>query len=348
MNKRGEPTFTFYLITTILIVIGLGIVLLVIFKIDFPGEIDDNTCRLSVLSRATGPESTNTFIPLLCETKKFCLTDKLIGGKCDELAGEKNVNTVRLIGSSGSKAKKIEEITAREMYNCWQIMGEGKLSLFSGGFLEEFGLDVDGMTNPTCVFCSRIALDINKNKGEILNQINLKEHMGKNKAPNGLTYLQAFAADQSVNAYPLIPEQNIYSEFEEAVGEVKQINSKQGNDEIVVVFSQMASKNYGDVLESLGKTGAVVVGSLFVSPAGRLAANVPVAIAGIGTAAGITAYSMANVWQGRTATAGYCGNLITNAGGQGQKVDEGCSGVQVLPYEYSSLKGICTFIEGNP
>ena len=189
-------------------IVGFVIVFYFLFRLNITDTANNEICRLSVLSRATAPESVNTYIPLQCTTEKICLSSALFGGKCKEFAGEQNVIPVRLSGSEQAKADKIEDIIANEMFDCWSMFGEGKLSLFSGGLMKQYSLS---QTELTCVICSRIAVDLedpnpqtpqNEAKVAVYEKINLKEYLATQKIPNSnKRYIEAFTDDETVT-YP--------------------------------------------------------------------------------------------------------------------------------------------------
>lgn len=171
MNKNGDVTST-QVIFLLIAVISFGIGLMALSLVDFGGSTERDICKLSVLTRATSPDIAQSVIPLKCRTEKICLTDKLFGGCEEQFAGEENVVRVRLSGTDSQKKLKIEEISANAMYDCWNMMGQGKLDLF-GKAAESFGWDV---TQPTCVICSRVAVDKDVNP-EILNSVDINTYM---------------------------------------------------------------------------------------------------------------------------------------------------------------------------
>ena len=177
--KKGEIALQ-YLVVLILAIIGFVIVLILLFSLEFESFSTDEVCKLSVLSRASIPSGVQGYVPLKCSTKKYCITDNdFLGGKCEQFAGEKNVEMVRLKGDVDEKARQIEKASAEAMRTCWSQMGEGKLDLFaepmSLGLLDNLAksLKVEA-TGPSCVICSRVALadDVLKNK-ELLDKVDV-------------------------------------------------------------------------------------------------------------------------------------------------------------------------------
>src|SRR5437870_2209441 len=85
MNKKGEMTTT-QIITFIILIVGFAIIIFVLWQIGFSGRIDRDTCHTSVVFRATLPSigGAQEYVPLKCQTQKYCITSGLIGGNCEE------------------------------------------------------------------------------------------------------------------------------------------------------------------------------------------------------------------------------------------------------------------------
>jgi len=329
MKKRGELTST-EIITIVLSIIGfvIAITFLLVF-LDLDKESRDEICSFSVLSRATAPETVNTFIPLKCQTTKYC-----IGKECTEFIGEPHVEDISLPVNDEEVIKKIEETSANAMFDCWSLMGEGKLDLFSGG-AQTIGLN---SAETACVICSRIAFNLPEERENLANQVNLPEYMRTQNIPNsGETYLEAFT-DRGTNTYARTPE-----DIEEELEETNTIEFKTQTDELAVIFTQIKPKSYTEVLDNLGKVGGTIAGSAFLTPGVNkaLLSGPGLALTGV-TAAGVTIYSMSNVWKGKAVAGGYCGALTTR-----EEAEKGCSVVQILPYEKEVINEICDHIEGG-
>jgi hypothetical protein len=203
-------------------VVGFLIVLAALFLVNLGGYSERDICKLSVLSRATAPSAVQAAVPLKCKTAKTCLTESYFGGGCKEqFAGEENVEYVRLSGNIENKRRQIEEASANAMYDCWSMMGEGKLDLFA---------NVPAMvgavpTQTTCIVCSRVAIDkeVIKKNPDILTEfkkdingdpvkdsngkpiaiggVDINTYMKTHQVPgSSLTYLQTFT-DKSVSSY---------------------------------------------------------------------------------------------------------------------------------------------------
>jgi hypothetical protein len=153
MDKRGITLST--LIAIILLVLAFGIIFFFIYNLGFNQRADKEACHQSVIMRGTVAsipllDMGASEIPLKCKEGKVCLTSSKLGS-CDEFAGEKGIATAVVKDKTG-----IEKTIAREALECWTVMGEGKLDLFSDFVATRYGY---GKIYPSCVICSRIAVD---------------------------------------------------------------------------------------------------------------------------------------------------------------------------------------------
>ena len=314
--------------------------------------IEDEACELSVLTRGTTPSLAQSYVPLKCRTKKICLTQSFFGGECLQFAGEENVEKIRLPNNVDDAARKIEEISANVMYSCWDMMGQGKIDLF-GNFAEKFGWT---STKPTCVICSRVAIDKDVNE-EILKKVDINKYLEKNNVPGqGITYLQAFTnrgASSFVRTDNLKPElfdQRLNSEQqkkkESVETDLKALNTA-NSKELAFVFMQIKTKKPEDVFSNIVSTGIVVgaagVGAFMIPFIGHLAG---VIILGgdliLAPAFSYVAYE--NLEQSQIAAAGYCGEFQSSKG----DTEKGCSILQAVPYDFRYVNNLCDSIQGQP
>lgn len=373
-GKRGELTSA-QIVAIVLAVFGFVVVMIFVVGFDFAGDSDRELCRLSVLSRGSTPvKGTESLIPLNCVTEKICLTsDK--GEKCEKyFAGEENVEVIVLDDDENEAREKIEEVSANAMYDCWTMMGEGRIDLF-GDIAERYGL---AKIDSSCVICSRIAVDESVSQN-ILDTLNINGYMRTHQVPGrSETYLQAFT-DRGVSAYAQFDEDEaeknlrLLSEgktLEDDGDEVK-IKDSGGNiatgnlndapedqektREMAFVFMQIKSVTPGEVLGNMGRAGGTIAAGAFLTPgvstlawssAKVVFSNPYTAIAAIVVAAGVAGYGSYNAIQGQLVAAGYCGEFERAAGSEGGK--EGCSLVKGMGYDVDSINGICKVIEGVP
>jgi hypothetical protein len=228
MNKRGITERE--IIITILAIIGFAIIIIALILINLGGESTEDMCKLSVLTRATSPNIAQAAIPLKCATKKICLTAKASAGCEDNFAGEKNVEYVKLTGDVYAQALKIEEVSANAMYDCWSMMGEGKLDLFTNA-PAQFGLNP---AKTTCVICSRVAVDTGVNT-DVLNQVNINDYIKMRQVPgSSLTYLQAFT-DKGVASYAKVENNPLQQATEESNPQKAREDIAEYNDAFSIV-----------------------------------------------------------------------------------------------------------------
>lgn len=349
-DKRGEIEVE-QTIKFVLPVLAFLILLGFLAYLGFKEAAQEDICHLTVISRGTSPQAAQANIPLKCTTKKICLTDGK--GKCDEsLAGEQDIEIVKLPKDTAKATRVIEEASVEAMYNCWKMMGEGKVDIF-GNYLISRGLKpVEG---PTCIICSRVAID-NDVSQSIINNVNLHEYMRSNKVPDGdRTYLQSFT-DRSFNTYPYVSSKD----FQEKLNSNKDVNLGEvhaSGREIALVFMQIKAPKISDAVGNLGSDALMTAGGAFMISGVKGASGVlslgklglksaPVVLGGGGA---LAAFSGFNAYLGQTTAAGYCGALATTKeteeklGGK-----EGCSIIQAVPYDFRSINTMCANIEGIP
>jgi hypothetical protein len=147
MNLRGEGLAPGKIGALILILVGAVILILAYTQINWSGQIDDKVCHESVLFRGTlmNTAGLKDYVQLKCQTKKIC-----VGKECEEFANTKGITRAKI-----DTQRDLNQLFAQEAFRCWEMMGEGKLSLFSQ-WGASYGI---GDVYPTCVICSRIAFD---------------------------------------------------------------------------------------------------------------------------------------------------------------------------------------------
>ena len=192
MNKKGDISISM-VVTIIISVIGFAILLYFFYQLGFTGMVNRETCHQSVVIRATIPTfaGLQTYGTLKCKTDKICITSGLIGGACKEFKDAGGVTTVKV-----KSVTDIEKTIAQNIIDCWGMMGEGKVSIFSQWVAERYGF---GKVYPSCVICSRIAFDLDglKKAGiteEGLKSVNVENYMQTRLIPNkDVTYYEYLA-----------------------------------------------------------------------------------------------------------------------------------------------------------
>jgi hypothetical protein len=335
MNKKGDLT-SGQIIAIVLAIVGFVIVLAVLFSFLYTEGSERDVCHLSILTRATTPEIAQAAVPLKCKAKKICISESASKGCAKQFSGEKDISYIKLSGTSEQKIAKIEEISANAMYDCWKMTGEGKLDIFGSAY-HSLGLDV---TKPTCIICSRIAVDEEISE-DIINKVNINNYMENRQVPGSkYTYLQTFT-DAGISSYASVPD--------DALSNLKKFNEglsisgeSSSNRELAIVFMQIKSQTISGVLNTLGLAGATVAAGTFMTPAGktigRLAFTPTGAIVSVTAGAAFAGYGAYNAYQGQLAAAGYCGKFASND----EKAKEGCSLVQGVNWNVNDVNNLCS------
>jgi len=137
-SKKGlEATVLVGMVITIIGLIAVGTALANITGI-IPGSITKETCHASVVARGLDLQGyqVGTLAELKCKTEYKCLT---MGGDCPK--GYEKISVY--------DEEDINKELANAMYDCWWMLGEGKIPFFGTNALEK----------KDCVFCSIIHFD---------------------------------------------------------------------------------------------------------------------------------------------------------------------------------------------
>ena len=338
-KKRGAIQAEYILIAVILIIAFIALAYFLV-RLNIQGIGEDAACKLSILAKATVPTllpGVAPSVPIECVTKKICL-----GGECKEnFEGEKNVDEVKLSKDSIVSRKQIEKKVADSFYDCWDDFGRGKMDIF--GSLSE-SIIATGNSKPRCVVCSRIAIDKNADP-KVVEKVNIRDYMTNNK-PKGsdFNYFKTLdlGSDSTLDARTIQSSMLGQSEY----------NSKKSN-EVAVVFMQISANSQvkaGTTMvggAAVGAGSVAFVGSKLITGSG-LRVFKPVLTNPVGAsivaAIGSLAFASAEIsaaWS-RADVAAYCGTYT----GRGSS-NTGCSVVQILPYDRSSINSICEIVEGE-
>ena len=340
MIRKAEIS-TSFLVGMILIILG-AVILFGFFGFFNTSDISREVCHQSVILRATTPSTlgAQSAIPLKCETEKICISEN--GEKCEEdFKNDKDVRVTKVESS-----EEIEKVIAREMAEAWNILGEGKVSLFSQYFAKEYSL---GTVYPTCVIYSRIAFDQSLVKKDLLTNIDMEKYLATHAVPNKeISYLDYFNGEVSVSDVSLSSEE---------VSEVKGVDlvdvgsigsvlpvGLESKKELAIVFMQISSPDHLDVLKNTVNTallGGVLAGNAlgFVNLVKGVKSVGSVNAIAIAVVLGLA--QQANVARNQFVTAGYCGDLEL-----GSDAREGCSVIRLVDYDAETISSYCSVIEG--
>ena len=262
MNKKGMELQ--FIVKLILSIAGFIAVAFFLLDLNLQGAADDEICSQSVIVRATSPDVFQRELPLNCRAKKYCLS--LGGGECEQFLKEDGVISIKVPkGDKGSRL--VESISANAMYDCWSMMGRGRLDIFSESD-EDVATNIfstvfsENEIHPKCVICSRIALakDLIDEK-DVLSNVDVNRYMKDNLVPaSSLTYLRTFT-DQQVDSYPA----QFQKAFKDQTGKT--------TDEISFVFAQVLAgegTDWGKAAKAGAATGVAVTGGLLLTPGGKV------------------------------------------------------------------------------
>lgn len=338
-----------YLGWIILTLVGFGILLFFLFYA-FSGTdsfSSRESCKLSVLTRATIPNAAQSQIPLKCTTEKICLSADGGKGACYQFAGQQNIRAVKLRGTIDEQARVIEEESANALYDCWSMMGQGKLDLFGKGFTDSYSLG-----QSRCVVCSRVALakDV---PADVLAQVNINRYLRENKVPGtGLTYLQTFSGGSGEQTFTGVD----FGAYQAQVNALDKLSPEERaklleqpqTDQLAFVFAQRKSPNgFGDgFLSGTADASYVVIGATALVPGATSALFSPQGIFGtIAFAGGLGTWKGVASWWDQSISAGYCGKFSSAVEDESNR--KGCSLVRAVPYSADTINSICQVIEGD-
>lgn len=160
MEGKKADVVSLQTVLIILAIFGLAIVLVLLYRFIATENVDREVCHESVVLKATLPDlpilQTKEVTPLKCKTRKVCIVKGGLinsvlrifkGSGCEEFKGEKHDKVV-VSGTKSEIERQINMFLAREMADCWAMMGEGKVQIFARELAK---------ADRKCVLCSRIA-----------------------------------------------------------------------------------------------------------------------------------------------------------------------------------------------
>lgn len=374
MIKKGDISVNFF-IGVVLVLIGMVILFLIVSKFFWKGTVDNEACHQSVIFRASVPNLATSYVPLKCQTEKICITAKLFGGKCKDYGDLKGITYVRV-----SNLDQVQKALAENTVNCWSMLGEGKVGLFSQYVAKNYGL---GSVYPTCIICSRIAFDSDSLRDSKidLSKMDMMKYM-QTHAIQGedISYYDYLAGDSSgaklaVNEQLLFP---VITELKDENGniigytkngtntilvdqlteeEIMQEIERQRNNvtlqnhELSILFMQISAPKYGESLLNILKTGlygGAAAGVLAPSKTFKVVRSVSavctknpyVAVACGAVLVAAGVYQVNSVAANRAISASACGDVSVGA-----EARDGCSVVRIENYDKDSIKQYCSVIE---
>ncbi|MBI2629393.1 hypothetical protein HYW74_04895 [Candidatus Pacearchaeota archaeon] len=346
-NRKGDFTIG-QIAAIILLLVGFVLLLFIYYQLNWTGEVDRSVCHQSVIFRGTLPSEAKEVVSLKCPTAKICITGEVFKkGNCDEFKNEEGVITVR-VSNSENGLDQIQQAYSQEVLGCWSMMGEGKVSLYSQFLADKFAFKT---VYPSCVICSRIAIDEESLNKVPFDKMNLFSYMtthipkGKDK-----TYFDIMSGDKYSADFSLGDSLNINSfklgdeNIESISGQLEQSPNEKILKETAVLFMQISdTPTYTGVLvNDLVGAGVVNYGFRAITPKiirtgikKVVGGWVGVALAVIGVGA-----QEISVAHNRAVSASYCGDMSL-----GDKSRSGCSVVRTADYNAEGIFEYCQNIE---
>jgi len=217
MKKKGV-TVQSTLIILIILIISAALLFFILGGIPFQSTSSKEACRQSVLMRSRsilGTHPTQGFYPLNCETEKIEISTR--------------------------NEEIIKRDIANTMYDCWSILGEGKLDFFSESEWRDIGFF--GTSKARCVICARINFDKSlKSKPE---EFDILRYFDETKVPDkNYTYMEYFSERAGTHLTP----------------EVRVDELTKTDQDLAVVYMAVKGDNFGQMMK---REGLIVGGLLF-------------------------------------------------------------------------------------
>ena len=203
MNKFGALSIKF-VITLIILVVSFAVILLFYYSFDWKGEIDKTACHQSVIYKATVPDLLKKKVvelPLNCKTEKICIIGSKNGNCDDDYLGEE-YEPIELSSNKDEWNDEINEIFKDKIYECWWMMGQGKVQLYSS----------EWSTKKICTICTRIAFD--KKIQDEMDKVSglMRKVLVRDKIPNSeQTYWNFLTNSNSNKVYGSAEEDFVYT-----------------------------------------------------------------------------------------------------------------------------------------
>lgn len=181
-EKKAQMNWSVFL-AVVIIIVSFIVILFFYWQYNWKGEINKQTCHQSAVLKASMPKILDrpvAVLPLRCKTEKICITEKFFGTECKGFKGEKDIDVRRVSTDEKKQIEEIKDIIANSLYDCWSMMGEGKLDIFSREFAAK-------KYSSRCVICARIDFD-NELKEELKGErgyiSGLSEYLDTKPIPN--------------------------------------------------------------------------------------------------------------------------------------------------------------------
>ncbi|MEM4181901.1 MAG: hypothetical protein QXX68_01975 [Candidatus Pacearchaeota archaeon] len=159
--KKGEMSVGM-IVAIIIVIVTIVIIALTYYQLIKTEDLDRETCKTSAVLRGTIPDSilesqAKDLVQLKCKTKKICVTTNRwpLKGECQKDFGslEGKYSTYRISKDKEKAEKQIKTLLAREMADCWDMLGRGAYAIFKRE------ITVKKSVGSVGIICSRIKFD---------------------------------------------------------------------------------------------------------------------------------------------------------------------------------------------
>lgn len=182
MKSKKAEISTSMIVGIVIVVITFGIIAIVFSQLYTTVDMDKQTCSTAATLRGSLPEGafkgqSKDLIQIKCKTERICVSTSKKGDCKNELGSK---YTTYQIKKKEDAEEQIKMILAREMAECWNMLGKGSYSIFSRDFTA-FGKSLGAVS----IICSRVQFD-----KTITEDLGIKEIQGFNsyllsyKVPN--------------------------------------------------------------------------------------------------------------------------------------------------------------------
>lgn len=343
--KKNKHGITMWIVALVVLLAGFAVLMWFFLGFLWNQNIDKETCHQSVILRGTSPSLTQEYVPLKCKTQKYCVTK---AGNCEDSFGEgEKFARVKVRDS-----EDIEQFLAREMVDCWNMMGKGKISLFANYWAKTYGI---GSVYPTCVICDRVAFDKSLKQDNLLENMDLWKYMGTHKVSGTeISYLEYFGGSVSAKEKFEIAElgekdgEAVLTGNKENIELVGQGTTKDSYEDLDVLFMQISAPSSSEVIKNTLEAAGLTFGAgVILAPKfTKVVAGGVVRAAGWWMALGAAlagGYQQYSVYANRGITAIYCGDISV-----GSEAREGCSVVRTVNHDAPELEQYCQVVESVP
>ncbi len=181
MKSKKAEISTSMIVGIVIVVITFGIIAIVFSQLYTTVDMDRQTCSTAATLRGTLPEGafkgqSKNLISIKCKTERICVSTSKKGDCKNELGSK---YTTYQIKKKEDAEEQIKRILAREMAECWNMLGKGYYPIFARE------LTADKSLGAVSIICSRVHFD-----RTITDELGIKEIKGFNyyllshKVPN--------------------------------------------------------------------------------------------------------------------------------------------------------------------